>query len=477
MRKLITLLFVALLSATGANAQREIPLALGGGWNAGFAGESDVYSYTINAKYLAAEFPCNVTSAEYSKCIVEFEEPLPENFAIPYVWKNSAEEIVEYGGYGEYGRTVGNDTRTKFEVNFNPAHPYIAKVTVQHMDDSSAKINKLKKLTLVSKDGKNNLTIAPTFGDWGNPANGTDDTKYYKGTVNFNSQYQQLKINGVDGKKGVTINVKFAGNYPDYIQMVVDYDGAGSDYPWIGGSSDITFTTKADAPIKNVAIMMMAENQTAQVTVNSATQYITDPTSTAVANAGSSDYWGTYSNNLTAVKLSDDVEVYNVTLSNEDNKLTFTKRADNKVAKGEGVLVKSTAASFGVEVIDEDLTKAEGNLLIATPTTDQVINGGDNTLYCLSFGSENRTNLGFYWGSNDGKSINSIPGKAYLAIPSSNIMSLRRSIVIGDSQTTSIVGPKAENVNQGVIYNLAGQRVNRLTKGVNIIGNKKVLVK
>lgn len=31
MKKLVTLLFVALLYATGANAQREIPLVLGGG--------------------------------------------------------------------------------------------------------------------------------------------------------------------------------------------------------------------------------------------------------------------------------------------------------------------------------------------------------------------------------------------------------------------------------------------------------------
>ena len=475
MRKLITLLFVALLSATGANAQREIPLVLGGGWYAGFAGESDVYSYTMNAKYLAAEFPCNVTSAEYSKCIVEFEKPLPENFAIPYVWKESADKETENG---EYGRTVGNDTRTKFEVNFDPNHPYITKVTVQHMDEVSAKINKLKKLTLVSKDGKNNLTIAPTFGDWGNKANGTDDTKYYKGTVKYDSQHQQLKINGVDGKKGVTINVKFADNYPTYIQMVVDYDGAGSDYPWIGGSSDITFTTKADAPITNVGIMMMGKDQPAlQVTVLSATECVTDPTSTAVANEGSSDYWGTYSNNLTAVELSDDVEVYNVTLSDENNMLTFTKRANNKVAKGEGVIVKSKSASFGVEVIDEELTKAEENLLKATPTTEQVIDGGSDTLYKLTYSKDAKTGLGFYWGSEDGKSMKVIPGKAYLAIPSSETMSLSKSIVIGDSETTSIIGPKAQRVNQGAIYNLAGQRVNRLTKGVNIIGNKKVLVK
>ena len=79
--------------------------------------------------------------------------------------------------------------------------------------------------------------------------------------------------------------------------------------------------------------------------------------------------------------------------------------------------------------------------------------------------------------SEDGKSMKAIPGKAYLAIPSDEPVSLSKSIVIGDSETTSIIGAKAERVNQGDIYNLAGQRVNRLTKGVNILGNKKVLVK
>ena len=211
--------------------------------------------------------------------------------------------------------------------------------------------------------------------------------------------------------------------------------------------------------------------------MNSATASYTDPTSAAVANEGSSDYWGTYSNNLTAVKLSDDVEVYNVTLSDEKDMLTFTKRANNKVAKGEGVIVKSNSASFGVVVINDDLTKAEDNLLKATPTTEQIIDGGGDTLYKLTYSKDAKTGLGFYYGSEDGKSMKAIPGKAYLAIPSSETMSLRKSIVIGDSETTSIIGPKAERVNQGAIHNLAGQRVNRLTKGVNIIGNNKVLVK
>ena len=324
---------------------------------------------------------------------------------------------------------------------------------------------------MVAKSGENKI-VSPVFTGWA----GTDNTQYYNGTVKYNTQWQLLKINGVDGKKGVTIHVDFAENYEN-IQMCVDYEDNTSEWPWIGSRSSVTFTTKADAAIKKVGVQFTAENQTAQVTVLSATECVTDPTSTAVANEGSSDYWGTYSNNLTAVKLSDDVEVYNVTLSDEKNMLTFTKRANNKVAKGEGVIVKSKSESFGVEVIDEDLTKAESNLLKATPTTEQVIDGGSDILYKLTYKKDAKTGLGFYWGSKDGKTMKAIPGKAYLAIPSYETMSLRKSIVIGDSETTSIIGPKAERVNQGAIHNLAGQRVNRLTKGVNIIGNKKVLVK
>lgn len=403
---------------------------------------------------------------------------IPANFQINYGWKDSAEATGEPNWEWNRG---GNVSKTKYELNFDPAHPYITMVSVQHTDDVSASI-KIKKLTLVSANEENKLYIVPQLNNWGNSANGTDNTEFYSGTVTFKNQYEQLNLTGVDGKKGVTINVKFADSNPN-IQLCVDYEGDDvHEWPWIEDRSDFTFTTKAEAAITHVGIQMRQANpidpSVQKVTVNSATASYTDPTSAAVANDGSSDYWGTYSNNLTAVKLSDDVEVYNVTLSNEANKLVFTKRADNKVAKGEGVIVKSPSASFSVEVIDDNLAKAVGNFLKATPTTDQVVTDGDNKLYKLAFRSENdKTSLGFYWGSEDGKSIKSIPGKAYLSIPASKPLSLRSSIVIGDSETTSIIGAKAERVNQGDIYNLAGQRVNRLTKGVNILGNKKVLVK
>ena len=216
------------------------------------------------------------------------------------------------------------------------------------------------------------------------------------------------------------------------------------------------------------------------VKVKSITRGIIYPTSTAVANDGSTKYWGTYSNNLANVELSgNDVEVYNVTLNDDVNtKLIFSRRGNNKVAKGEGVIVKSSSETINVAVINDELSIDGNNLLKATPTTRQIIEDGVNTLYYLAFDSkDSKKNLGFYWNVNNGTSLNAVPGKAYLAIPSSKSMSLRRSIVIDDSETTVIESVKAERGQQEAIYNIAGQRVNKLSKGVNIVGNNKIIIK
>lgn len=47
MKKLFTLI-VAAFMAVSVNAQTETPLVLGGGWNAGFAYDADVYDFTIS---------------------------------------------------------------------------------------------------------------------------------------------------------------------------------------------------------------------------------------------------------------------------------------------------------------------------------------------------------------------------------------------------------------------------------------------
>lgn len=467
MKKLFTLLTAAAF-VVGAHAQEEILLPLGGGWNHGFAADADVYSYTVNKQWGAAEFACNVLAADYPHYVLEFEEPLPANFQINYLWKESAEATGD--AKPEYGRAVGDGNKKSFDLYFDENHPYITGVAVQHTDEVEASL-KIKKLTLKAANGED-IMVAPTFTKWA----GTDNTVAYKGTVFYDGQWQQLEFQNVQGKSNLTIRVELAEN-AENVQMCVDYKDGTSEWPQFYDGKVATFTTKDGVEIKSVGLQRKVADA-GSVKVNSATNCVIYPTSTAVANEGSTNYWGTYSNNLAAVELSGEgVEVYNVTLDGSENKLVFTKRADNKVAKGEGVIVKSNSPSFNVAVISDASTAAE-NLLKATPTTRQIIEGGDNTLYYLAFESkDSKKNLGFYWNAEDGTSLNAVPGKAYLAIPSSKQLSLRRSIVIDDSETTVIESVKADRGQQDAIYNIAGQRVNKLSKGVNIVGNNKIIIK
>ena len=246
--------------AVSVNAQTETPLVLGGGWNAGFAGDADVYDFTISKQWGAAEFACNVNSADYPKYILEFEDPLPANFQVNYTWKTSAD--AEGEATPAYGRAVGDGTTKKFELSFDQEqHPYIVGVGVQHTDEEEVNL-KVKKLTLVGADDSEKQ-VDPTFTGWA----GTDNTVVYKGVVSFDKQYQQLAINGLAGKSDVTVKVKLAGPTPN-VQMCVDYEDNTSEWPSFGGSDEITFTTKEGVAIKNVGIQYTGEeNNPAKVSV------------------------------------------------------------------------------------------------------------------------------------------------------------------------------------------------------------------
>lgn len=256
MKKLITL-FAAVLMAVGASAQETgTPIALGGGWNAGFAGDTDVYNFTVVKQYGAADYACNVLAADYPKCIVELEEALPANFQINYVWKESAEETTETPAYG---RAVGDGEKKSFEIIFEDGHNYITSVSVQHTDAVEANLV-IKKLTLVAKSGENKI-VSPVFTGWA----GTDNTQYYKGTVSFNGQWQQLVLKDVTGMKDIQIKVELAEDATD-VQMCVDYEDGSSEWPQFTGKV-ATFSTKEGAVIKNCGIQFKAAEGSASVEV------------------------------------------------------------------------------------------------------------------------------------------------------------------------------------------------------------------
>lgn len=156
---------------------------------------------------------------------------------------------------------MGDGTTKKFELVFDPEHPYIVGVSVQHTDDEEVNL-KVKKLTLVGADATEKK-INATFTGWA----GTDNTVVYKGVVSFDKLYQQLAINGLDGKSNVTVKVKLAEPTPN-VQMCVDYEDKTSEWPSFNGSDEITFTTKEGVAIKTVGIQYIdQENNPAKVSV------------------------------------------------------------------------------------------------------------------------------------------------------------------------------------------------------------------
>ena len=62
-------------------------------------------------------------------------------------------------------------------------------------------------------------------------------------------------------------------------------------------------------------------------------------------------------------------------------------------------------------------------------------------------------------------------GKAYLELPSTEV----KAFYFGGENETAIVSPLGETKEGVAVYNLAGQRINKLQKGINIVGGKKVL--
>ena len=135
-----------------------------------------------------------------------------------------------------------------------------------------------------------------------------------------------------------------------------------------------------------------------------------------------------------------------------------------KVPAGTGLVLVGDPKTYDVPVIDS-ADPIEGNLLVAA-TTEHTAERGD---YVLAYQSEVR---GFFPAEED----MTIPaGKAYLHIDSDDDA---RILLSFDDQTTGISAtPKNPEKSDKEIFNLAGQRVSLPTKGMYIIGGRKVVVK
>ena len=453
MKKLLTLVAAAFM-AVSVFAQNDNRLSLGGGWNAGYAGDADVYDFTISGLYGAAEFACNVNSADYPKFILEFEDPLPANFQVNYTWKTSAD--AEGKATPEYGRAKGDGTTKRFELEFDKNHPYIVGVGVQHTDDKEANL-KVKKMILVAADGTEK-EINASFTNWA----GTDNTVTYKGVVSFDDLWQQLMINGVAGKKDLTIKVQLEKPTPN-IQMCVAYEEGEPEYYQFTSTNKATFNTRKDGVVKTIGIQYTDEKKN-PLSVNVDGAWLVEKESVHIGTNG----WATFASDC-AVKYDDlGLEAYAVKL-NDDNTVSFTKLTD-VVPAYTPVLLKGTAdtnyeinsnAGWAPYVLT-DLKASDGT----SASTDAA------TLYALATVDGVTA---FY----PVKKNSPIPAKrCYLEVKSTSAKAAFYSLGTNFGETTGIssVENKVENADAPV-YNLAGQLVGKDYKGLVIKNGKKFVIK
>ena len=455
MKKLLTLVAAAFM-AVSVFAQSGTPLELKGGWNAGFAGDAEVYNVTISGKWAAAKFACNVKSEDDPRCLLEFEDPLPANFQVNYTWKTSADAAGE--ATPAYGRAKGDGKKEIFELFFDQNHPYIVDVDVQHTDEEKKNL-KVKKLILCHHNGSTKKINATFTGDV------TDNTVTYKGVVSFDTQYQQLAINGVAGKKDLAIKVQLKEPTTN-VQMCVDYKDNTSEWPQFNGSDKITFTTKKDVAIKNVGIQYTdAENKPLSVTVDGA--WLVDKESVHIGTNG----WATFASDCAVNYNELGLEAYAVTLNPDKTSVSFTKVPDTDIVPAyTPVLLKGTAntdykinskAGWAPNV-STDLKASNGT----SASTDAV------TLYALSTVDGVTA---FYPVKKDSK----IPAKrCYLEVNGTSQKAAFYSLGTNFGETTGIssVENKVEKADAPV-YNLAGQLVGKDYKGLVIKNGKKFVIK
>lgn len=242
MKKIFTLF--ALASAMFFSANADTPLRIGGGWNEGFVGQANAFTFNINKQWGAAEFEIAFKSEDISTIKIEFEEPCPAGFQINYNWlanETDTESTPQYNVADPTGKTSVEVT-----INKEAGHNYITQIACQYTG-SDPVVLKIKNLQIATSNGVS--TSYPKFTSWA----GSDETVYYTGEVYLPKQWMQLQVSELTGMSDVTVCVEL-NEYYDGVQLCIDYTDGSSEWPQFEANGSKTVTTKAGAEIKNFGI-------------------------------------------------------------------------------------------------------------------------------------------------------------------------------------------------------------------------------
>ena len=290
----------------------------------------------------------------------------------------------------------------------------------------------------------------------------TENSGYLYAASSSNNYLKVQTTNNNNGKWTISIDntgsatIKAQG---DYTHNWMRYNSTSSVFSCYGsGQNDIyLFERDGDTNVQNV-----------DVTIN------------AACNDGGVNYYGTYSNEFAFV-VPEGLTVSEIGIV--DGKLYVEDYATGAVVPaGTGVMVSSTTDGAhsvtlsvgGTSVLGGDnCLKASGGAGIEAAAMAAASAEGTKFYRLTMHGG---TELGFYYGAADGAAFALAANKAYLAVPAASATKEGFSFISGEEETDGIKAVST-TVENGVRYNLAGQKVGADYKGIIVVNGKKYLNK
>lgn len=174
-----------------------------------------------------------------------------------------------------------------------------------------------------------------------------------------------------------------------------------------------------------------------------------------------------------------------VTANGEGIRNDYRYNSGDVIPAGTGVLLKGGKGnSFYLSASESTETAPEDNLLHGTLTDEMTNVAGADKYYKLSYDRATGTEIGFYWGAENGGAFMNKGGKAFLAIPATLQAAQLTGFSLFDldnNQTvTGIEHATATPAATLRVYDLNGRRINvnhvdELPKGIYVINGKKVI--
>ena len=232
------------------------------------------------------------------------------------------------------------------------------------------------------------------------------------------------------------------------------------------------------------------------IVVATAKPTYTAQTLTFIAKDGA-DYYATFSSDKVTFITSKHVIPYVVTVANGkvDMKSDMFKSEKTTIGSAEvdgyyipantGILLYSdaenvdyyTVENYTVENYTVDALAEDANMLMPSVAGGKFTAETGKVYYKLAYNDyAAKTDLGFYWGADNGGAFYVKAGTAYLAVPEAKAAGAKGFTLNGEA--TGIEGVNANVENAKAIYNLNGQRVASMAKpGLYIVNGKKVVRK